>query len=297
MKTTYRLKPMAAARILAELLSLIVCVLGPLVGYPLGLFNSLPTMFRLVPLVVFLVAALLLPFYGFITFAVVREDDALTAISLLRKSKCAWQDIKSIKRRTTWNQTRYVLTTAAGTEINFPIWLSNCDQLVKEIRDHVPSSGEAPSEGGIKMFRGSLSALVIQFFQSVLGLILAGIVWFFIFTTLFAKPVSQSDKLLVIGFALLVTGMFLWRALMVFLMPFVISSSPEELTLKSLFYRTAFPWDDIVSIALAPPLLPEGFILKTKRGDFLIAGSIEASDELKQELDGVIDSRPKKATA
>ncbi len=74
------------------------------------------------------------------------------------------------------------------------------------------------------------------------------------------------------------------RIVRIVLMPGELETSDLELLLRSPFYSLKLPWNEISNVIVAPPLLPEGYILKTKRGDFFISSTIEASDELAAQI-------------
>jgi len=291
-RTVYRLKPVVATRITAEALAVLFCAVFPLVGYSCGYFNALPWFAKLVPIVVCMIGCVLAPFYGFITWSVITTDAGITTISLFKRPYCKWQDLESLKRRTLFHQVRYTISTSTGQELHFPVWLTDCDRLVNEIRSHIPGGLEAVSVSATRSFRNSITGMVFQFVQSCLGLSFSIFVWYFLFTSLMLKPSSVADRALIGVFAALLTGMFLWRVFVVILMPTYVETSPETLILKTLFATTQMNWDDVLSMSAPPPFLPEGFILKTKRGNFLLSGMLEAGDELKTQLEAILMERP-----
>jgi hypothetical protein len=77
----------------------------------------------------------------------------------------------------------------------------------------------------------------------------------------------------------------LWRTLRIVLMPIEVEVSNSEIALNSPFYKLRLPWNENLKLFLAPPLLPEGYILRTKHGDFFLSGTIEASDELAKQIE------------
>jgi hypothetical protein len=290
-RTLYRLKPVVATRIAAEALAVLFCAVFPLVGYSCGYFNALPWFAKLVPLVVFVIGCVLAPFYGFITWSVITTDEGITAVSLFKRPYCKWQDLESLKRRTLFNQVRYSVSTKSGQELNFPIWLTECDRLIHEIRSHIPGGLEALEVSSTQSFRNSLTGMIFQLVQSCLGLFFTCFVWYFLLTSLMLKPGSVADRALVGIFAALLTGIFCWRAFVVILMPTYVETSPETLLLKTFFTTVQMNWDDVLRVTQPSPFLPEGFLLKTKRGNFLMSGTLEDCDELKAQIDGVLAER------
>jgi hypothetical protein len=283
MKTVYRLKPMISVRIAAEIVALLICGIVPLVGTFSGFLSRFPDSFRLSALGACVVAWILLPFYGFITWSVESDELGITARSLFEREFCKWEDIKSLRLLANWNSSRYVVTTQQGKELTFPIWIKACEALVQQIREKLPPSGGA--EAAPRHFRHSSFSLAAQILQTVLGLIFAGVFWFFVLETFIPKSPSWFDCVFVVGFAILLSAAMLWRSFRIALMPTEVETSNLELGLKSPFYNLRLQWKEILKLILAPPLLPEGYILRTKRGDFFLSAAIEASDELVKQIE------------
>jgi len=68
-------------------------------------------------------------------------------------------------------------------------------------------------------------------------------------------------------------------------MPTEIETSKAEIALASPYYSMRMQWNEIQKLSLAPPLLPEGYLLQTKRGQFFLSGKLEAADELAQQIE------------
>src|SRR5215470_610973 len=113
---------MVIVRILAELTVLIVLVSLPFAFTSVGKFAALPPGGKVLLIALSVLSALLLPFYGFITFLVRLDDAGLCFRSLFRKQVCKWSDIKGLSRRATFGWLRYVVEVEGG-DVTFPVWL------------------------------------------------------------------------------------------------------------------------------------------------------------------------------
>jgi len=282
MKTVYRLKPLIFVRMIAEMVALLLCGVLPLIAIVCGFFSKVPGVLQAGILGASVFAWILLPIYGFITWSVISDQAGITVRSFFEKRFCKWEDIKSLKLLARWNGREYVVSTTQGVNLNFPVWLNDCSSLVAQIRDKLPSGGEAeplPSH-----FRHGVFPLAVRLFRSLFELIFVGVLWYFVFETFLPKSPNVFDCVFVFAFAALLSGAVLMRTVRIALMPGELETSDLELLLRSPFYSLKLPWNEISNVKVAPPLLPEGYILKTKRGDFFISSTIEAADELAAQI-------------
>ena len=67
-------------------------------------------------------------------------------------------------------------------------------------------------------------------------------------------------------------------------MPKAVQLDPAQLTVRTLFFERRYGWDEIISVKPPFPLLPEGFILKTKKGSYLVGTGMNAADELQETV-------------
>jgi hypothetical protein len=282
MKTVYRLKPLIFVRMIAEMVALLLCGTVPLIATIFGYLSKFPSFVQFGAVGVSVFAWIIFPIYGFITWAVISDQTGITVRSFFQKRFCKWEDIKSLKLLSRWNGREYVVATKQGDNLNFPVWLNNCSTLVEQIRELLPSSGEAippPTH-----FRHGAYPLGVLLLRTFFELVFAGVFWYFVFETFFPKSENVFDRVFVIAFAGLLSVGVLFRVVRIALMPFEIEISEGALVFKSPFYKLQLPWGEISKIIVAPPLLPEGYILKTKRGEFFISATIEASDELAAQI-------------
>ncbi len=78
---------------------------------------------------------------------------------------------------------------------------------------------------------------------------------------------------------------------MVLLMPLNVEVKLEFVVIKTCFFTVALPWEKIVSVKPTMPLLPEGFMIKTTKGWYLIGNGMDRSDELETALADRISDR------
>jgi len=283
MKTVYRLKGAVLVRFVAEVIVALACCILPLIGCCNGFYFHYPWVVQPALLGLCLIAWIVLPFYGFITLFITADDPGITLRSLCKRKFCAWDEMKSIVLRTTWNWRSYVLTTAGGAELNIPTWFNGYESLIERIRGNIPGGNEL--ESSKTSFRNSPYSVVMQIGKSLLGLVFCGFVWVFAIGTFLPKSTNMFDRTFVIVFALLVSAIFCVRTFFLVLMPVQLETSETDISLQSVFYKLKLPWSQVRKLMSAPPWLPEGHIIKTRYGDFFIAESIESCDELIKQIE------------
>jgi hypothetical protein len=270
---------MVFVRMLSEVTLFIVFMALPAVLFALGKFYLLSVPGRAVFITLALLGLCLLPFYGFITWQVKTEPLGITCISLFKRQFCEWSLIRGLSRRSTWNWLRYVIETRDG-EISFPVLLKNCDQLVDQIRDHLPAGGPA-SKGADKLFEHDNIAAAWQVAQVIFGFIFIAIIWTF-FSSFHLK--SGIDWWLLLGFCIAVTVVLLWRTAVVALMPRRVQITDDKLVMRNFFFEKSFLWSELRSVKPASPFLPEGFTINTPKMSYLVGSNMNAADELQEIL-------------
>jgi hypothetical protein len=278
--TTYQLKTMVLCRICAELTVFLILLCLPAVLFMLGKFDVIPIPGKIIVFSLSGIAAVFLPIYGFITWRVIVDEQGITTLSLLQRQQLSWRGIKRISRRSNWNWLRYIVEHEDG-ELTFPVWLKDCDKLVEQIRSHMPKGAGG---GGIpdpfRKFSQDPISFVFQFLQAVFGVSLVAIFWFFFAELSHQKSTSSTDAAMVLVFCIILSGISAWRTFVVALMPKSVELTPGDLVINTLFFSRKIPWADVVKVAPSVPLLPEGFMIKTKKGSFLIGSGTDSLDEL-----------------
>src|SRR5262249_49989272 len=102
MDEKYLLKPMAAARVLAEVSALIMMALLPAGFYLTGNFQTVSWQMRILLVLGSIVALCILPAYGFVTYKVQLTIDELSTSSLFKRQAARFADIKTLKLRSSW---------------------------------------------------------------------------------------------------------------------------------------------------------------------------------------------------
>jgi hypothetical protein len=282
----YRLKYMVAARICAEASAFFFMLALPLVLLLLGKFFDLSWTYKLIVSVLGLIGLLVLPVYGFITYKVTVIGDELTAHSLFRKHACLVSTITKISRRCNFNWIRYVVQYEGG-ELTFPIWLKDVDGLVDYLRKEMPTgAGERLAALINRKFRQDPVSLIFQVAQAVAGMIFTGVVWFFA-ASLYqsgSAGISAADEILVAVFAVAISGILLWRTVVVALMPKIIEVREDDVVLQTFFFEKKVRWLEVKPTSEPFPLLPEGFMFNSKHGNFLVGNGMDAADELAEAI-------------
>ncbi|HNH74730.1 MAG TPA: hypothetical protein PLF23_13180, partial [Candidatus Obscuribacter sp.] len=287
---TYRLKTMVLARIMAEATALMAMVITPLLLFFFGGFAQFSAVVKFLFLAVALVAACILPAYGFITYQVTLCGSLLTAHSMLRKTSCRLDQITGLTRRSSLKFVRFVVEFDGG-ELTFPIWLKSVDELVALLRRSLPAYlGSARLSSG-RTFKQDGLATVLQVAQVLISLIFVVVVWLFTVAILKGGDSGNSDILLLAVFAAAASLVLVYRAYVVLLMPSAIKLTDKGIQVKTFFFTREVSRENLTEVKEPMPLLPEGFVIASKQGDFLVGQSMDAADELEKALREMLPAR------
>ena len=293
MENVYRLRPMVAARLFAEILALAILVLLPLFLLVNGVFLRLSMIARSLGIAVALVSLVILPAYGFITYKVVSSEDGLRTFSVFKKQVVLWKDVKSLKLKTSWGFRRYVVAASTG-DLSFPIWLMDLRQLCESIRQRLLPKGLGGLLGGEgaggpappKTFTLAPSAVVVQVVQMLGALFFVGLMWMF-FVGMQAhsgKPVDPSDRLTMLGACVIFSLFIVARVLFYLVSPWKVVVDATGLQIATCYNSKQYPWSSLKGLGASPFLLPEGLLLKTGGVPVIICDQLDAFDELQDEL-------------
>ncbi len=284
MKRTYRLKPMVVARLLVEVTVLSMVVLGTLLMCAFGLFEhlALPWFAKPAAIAATVVAAFLLPFYGFITARVSVKESGFKTWALFERKWVEWQSIRDLKLRSGWGWRRYVVTFN-GDVATFPIWLDQVGDLVATVRSYLPAgSSKRDTE---RAYDEPLSACIIRYAGVVLCALFAFLFWMFAISITSSSSSGAEDRAIVVVAAVLVTVWVSWRAVFsVLLAPRCVRLKKEGLTFRVFTREETLRWDEVQKLRPTSLLLPEGFILQTTRTRLLLSNRLDDYDLLLEAI-------------
>ncbi|MDZ4836288.1 MAG: hypothetical protein SGJ27_21115 [Candidatus Melainabacteria bacterium] len=290
----YRLKSMVLARMLAEISVLLILFVLPWILMLTGHFQTISLTGKVVLFALCIVSTCILPAYAFVTWRVKTDSNGITTMSLAKQEHCSWSSIKRISRRSNWTWVRYVIEHEGG-ELSFPIWLAQVEDLIDMIRQRLPKGG--PAGNPFRKFSQDRISLLFQCMQAALGVGLVVVFWFFFSELAQHQSTSQSDLGMVFAFCGLITALFIWRTIVVFLMPKSLEITPSGIIIDTMLFSRRISWQNVLKIGPSYPLLPEGFMLETEQGSFLIGNGMDSADELVSSLKGKIESGQSLATA
>lgn len=272
---------MVAARLLAEATVLFILLFLPLVLWLLGRLAALPRLIQVLFFALSGVALIALPLYGFLTFAVRVDDRGLTSVSFFRRRFAEWWQMKALRFRASGFWRRYVLTSEGG-EIAFPAWLNQQQELVELIRSKLPHQGGGESR--LRIYRQDTVGLAYQLLRIALGATFILVFWCFYAQVGTAGSTSTADRALLLVVCVLATVLVGWRCLAIASMPQWVQLTRSELVIGSGFAVRRLPWEQVKKLAPTFFLLPEGYILRTGRGSFLLSDSLDGADELIEAI-------------
>lgn len=284
---SYKLKVMAAARLLAEITVLTVIACLPLILLWHGDFFKIAVPARILSGVGCAVCLILLPAYGFVTFKVRLNAEGIETFSLFRRQFASWSAVKSLQLRTAWGMRRYVVKTEEGVEeLTFPIWFNNLRELCRTIRARLPQSGSGGEPGGPpapKVYRIAPSAVALQIVRLAAFLFIIVLFWQFALT-MKSDAHHSGDHLFMLGICGLFSWYWLMQALMVVLSPSMLITDVDGLHFTNSLGQRTCPWTQLKGVGTAPFLLPEGIIVRTQTSLLFISDQLDAFDELQEDL-------------
>lgn len=278
-------------RLLAEVTVFILLLLLPVVILILGKFAALSITVKILVIALAVVSVAILPIYTQLTFQVKLTADELITFCLAARRRCRLSSIKGVKRRSVLGVIRYVVENDES-ELSFPIWLQDCQGLVALLRESLSGPGGGAAGGGSSVFRTFKQdpvGLIFQMGQSLLSLLFALLIWYFVLSMHHGGHQSSADIGLLYTFALVVSAVLFWRAWVVAMMPCEVEIKPDELLIKTVFKKVAVGWDCLRGIGAPFPLLPEGFFIRTTRGGYLVGQGMDEADELESALKANLD--------
>lgn len=278
----YRLKGIALLRMFVEIAGLVMLLVMPAMLHFAGKLALLPQTGKIAVFALAVVALCILPCFGFVTFLVTTSSAGLTTIAAFSKQSCRWDEVREISKRSSYNWLRYVVELENKTTLTFPVLLNSCDQLVAEVRSHIPGAGAGVPRSPYRAFAADPFALAFQLLEAFVGVFFLFICWVFCASVM--KGTNSSDVVTIVVFCVVCSIALLWRTYVVALMPKVVNLEPDRVSIRTLFYEKHYDWADMVSVKPPFPLLPEGFMLKTRKGSYLIGSGMNQSDELQQTI-------------
>ncbi len=285
----YRLKAMVLARLLAEVTVLLILVLLPPTLLLLNRFAELPYYVKMILPVLSIIALCVLPGYGFVTCSVRVNEEGIATRALFKRQFACWDNIRTLALKTSFGWRRYTLS-GQGVDMTFPVWLNEVRQLTEFIRARLPGGGRTAG-GGERTYHQDIFSLLVQFLRLCANLVFIVIFWMF-FRSLSAPGAAAGgkghldplDTWLILSACIVFTLIMVLRCVMIALMPRALTVGPDGIELRGLFFKRQFCWRDVKELSPPSFILPEGYLLKTRGGWFLLGESLELFDELQDEL-------------
>jgi hypothetical protein len=118
--------------------------------------------------------------------------------------------------------------------------------------------------------------------QAIVACVFVAVFWFFFSFNWHKHFQSSQDAAIVLVFCIAMTVIFVWRLYVIVTMPESIELNQSEMIFRSLFGSRSVAWTDFKSLDKPLPMLPEGLIVRTKRGNIFVGSGLDASDEMQE---------------
>jgi len=281
-QNTYRLKTMAMARVFSEVAALSIFLCLPFILLFAGLMAELDLVVKAAVVLGAVFALLMLPAYGFITWQISITETGIIGWSLIKRREIAFDKLTRLTRKSNFNWQRYILTYDGG-DITFPLWFERLDDLIKSIRERLPAD-LSPNELGPRLFRQDTISFLMQFSQVTFGLVLTGVATYFAAFYFSSNRVAELDALLIMVFVIVLGLSMFYRAIVVTLMPYRILVGETGIDMSTVFFKKHIDYKSLEMLTASSPFLPEGFMLQTTSGTYLIGSGFDSLDELVADL-------------
>lgn len=279
---TYTLKPIILARGLAEITVLLILAALPFVLLAFGKFFILHIFIRVGLCVMAPLALLGLWGFSQIAFRVIASEDGLTTRCILKKTFLKWNEMQALRLTNRMGLREYLISHSGGT-LSFPSMLNGASELVETIRERLPNRGRSTA-GDAQSFRVSAISFGIDLAKLLLQMGFAALCFWFFDSLRKSGKTSPGDLVVVLLLAILVCAGVIWKTILFLRLPREVQLDKDGATFKGLFRTGKIAWSEIKMVAVSGILYPEGLKINTGTKSYLITNSIDAFDELADEI-------------
>lgn len=278
----FYLKGTVIVRALAEVAALCIVALLPLSYFFIDTVRHLPLALQIAGIVAAVTAIVVLPFYGLVVWHIRIEEDCITLQALRRKHKLGWPAIAHLSLRTTLKSPEYLLTTNEG-QFYFQARFERQEELVAAIRKHLPNGGRIALT--LNAFVQSKVILWLEIGKVIFCFGIIVVAWSFYAQVGLSHHTSVADSVLLASACVFGTAVVLARGIAIFFMPKEIQLQKDQVRIRLLIGQRNLSKADPCKVTSPLFFLPNGIVLKSPRGSFLITDRLERYDELREELE------------
>mgnify|MGYP003384651252 CR=1 FL=1 len=280
---SYIIKPMVAARLLAESLVLLILSLLPISLFVVKELAVADWTLKLILLLLSPLALALLAAAACLPFRVVLSASGIRTVALLRSTSVPWAQVRTVKLASKWGFRVYEVAGDTGTLTFFPLWFKKVKELVEQVRAQVPNRGRTIFAAE-HVYQRDTAVLVLQVLKAGGQLIFLAVFWCFFASYRSTSGSRFEDIMVLLGAGTIFSGIAIWKFYLLLTMPDQVIVGRETIVCKGLFGRKVFQRQHITGVQNSNLLQPEGVVLQAGKRSVLIGAVFESFDELEEEL-------------
>lgn len=282
-ETRYTVKPVVAARLLAESTVLIILSLLPLSMFVVKELIAADWMFKLIIALLSPLSISALVAAGFLPFRLVLTAGGIKAVALLRSTYVEWSAVRTVKLVSKWGFRIYEIGGESGTLAFFPLWFKKIGEIVQHIRMKAPNRGRSVFFAD-HAYKRDVAVLAIQLLKVGGQLLFLTVFWFFFASYRSTAGTRSEDVLILLGAGIVFSGIAIWKLYLLVTMPGEVRLTRDHLVLKGVLGAKTLQRSEISRVSATNFLQPEGLVVHYGKKSVLVGAVFESFDELEEEL-------------
>lgn len=283
----YTVKPVVAARLLAESTVLVILSLLPLSIFFVKELATADWMLKLILALLSPLSISALVAAGFLPFRLVFTADGIKTVAVLRSTFVEWSAVRTVKLVSKWGFRVYEIRGESGTLAFFPLWFKKIGEIVQHLRMKAPNRGRSIFSAE-HTYKRDLPVLVIQLLKAVGQVLFLIVFWIFFASYRSTSGTRSEDVLILLGAGIIFSGMALWKLYLLVTMPSQVCVTRECLIFKGLLGARTVPSGEVKRVGATNFLQPEGLVVHYGKRSVVVGAVFESFDELEEELQDIV---------
>ncbi|MBY0552560.1 MAG: hypothetical protein K2W95_35085 [Candidatus Obscuribacterales bacterium] len=282
-ETRYTVKPVVAARLLAESTVLVILSLLPLSLFVVKELIAADWMIKLILALLSPISISALVAAGFLPFRLVLTAGGIKTVALLRSTYVEWAAVRTVKLVSKWGFRIYEIRGESGTLAFFPLWFKKIGEIVQYLRMKAPNRGRSVFSAD-HSYKRDFAVLVIQLLKVGAQLLFLTVFWFFFASYKSTTGNRSEDVLILLAAGIVFSGIVIWKLYLLITMPGEVCLTRDHLVLKGILGTKTVQRSDISRVGATNFLQPEGLVVRCGEKSVLVGAVFESFDELEEEL-------------
>lgn len=287
LRTKYNIKPMVAARLMAECTVLLILCFLPLAVVSIPQLQQAEFILKLILCVLSPISAVILIAAARLPYRVTVDQNGIEVVALLQSFSASWNDVRGVRLISKLGFRVYeILDQEQRVLLFFPLWFKNLSELIESIRLRLPDRGLTQTAGD-RVFRQDVVVLMLQILKggAQIGFV-AAFWWFFVHYN--SHNAKLDDTLFLLLAGVIFTGISIWKFYLLLTMPQHVSLQADKIVCQGILGARTLVSSQVTEVKPANLLQPEGVVIKAGKDTILIGASLESFDELEESLRAMV---------